>query len=83
MGRPRHFAAGNKGKHTMTKISTVRHYKIRKNGTLRFVGIEHVEVEEHHWGHIKLLDVRDKADAHRLAHEQEDFERLADAACGK
>ena len=67
----------------MTKkvISTIRHYKRTKDGSLRFVGIEKREVEEHHWGHIKLLDVRDKADAHRLAHEQEDFERLVDAAC--
>ena len=64
----------------MTKISTVRHYKIRKDGTLRLVDIEHVEVEEHHWGHIDSLDVRDRADARRLAHEQEDFERLVDAA---
>ena len=69
----------------MTKkvISTIRHYKRNADGSLRFVGIEKREVEEHHWGHIKLLDVRDKADAHRLAHEQEDFERLADAACGE
>ena len=65
----------------MRKISEVRHYKIRKDGSLRFVGIEHVEVEEHHWGHIKLLDIRDKADERRLAHEQEAFERLVDAAC--
>ena len=65
----------------MKKISTIRHYRRTKNGSLRFVGIEHVEVVEYHWGHIKLLDVRDKADAHRLAHEQEDFERLVDAAC--
>ena len=65
----------------MTKISTVRHYKRMKNGSLRLVGIEHVEVEEHHWGHIESLDVRDRADAHRLAHEQEDFERLVDDAC--
>ena len=67
----------------MTKkvISTIRHYRREKDGTLRFVGIEKREVEERHWGHIKLLDVRDKADAHRLAHEQEDFERLVDAAC--
>ena len=70
-------------KHTMTKkvISTIKHYKREKDGTLRFVGIEKREVEELHWGHIKLLDLRDKADAHRLAHEQEDFERLVDAAC--
>lgn len=67
----------------MTKkvISTVRHYKRTKNGTLRFVGTEHVEVEEHHWGHIDSLDWRDMADARRLAHEQEAFERLTDAAC--
>ena len=64
----------------MTKISTVRHYKIRKDGTLRFVGNEHVEVEEHHWGHIEDLDWRDKADARQLARDQEDFERLVDAA---
>ena len=67
----------------MTKkvISTIRHYRREKDGTLRFVGIEKREVEERHRGHLKLLDVRDNADAHRLAHEQEDFERLADAAC--
>ena len=65
----------------MKKISEVKHYKIRKDGSLRFVGIEHVEVEEHHWGHIKSLDIRDKADARRLAHEQDEFERLVDAAC--
>ena len=70
---------------TMTKkvISTVRHYKVRKDGTLRFVGNEKVEVEEYHWGHIDSLDERDRADARRLAHEQEDFERLVDNACGE
>ena len=69
----------------MTKkiISTIRHYKKQKDGSLRFVGIEKREVEEHHWGHIKPLDWRDKAYARRLAHEQEDFERLADNACGE
>ena len=65
----------------MTKISTIKHYRRTKNGSLRFVGIETRAVEEHHWGHIKLLDVRDKADARRLAHEQEAFEALVDAAC--
>ena len=69
----------------MTKkvISTVRHYKVRKDGSLRFVGIEHAEVEEYHWGHIEALDWRDEADARQLARDQEDFERLADAACGE
>ena len=73
---------GNEGNLIMTKkvISTIKHYKSTKDGSLRFVGTEKREVEEHHWGHIKLLDVRDKADAHRLAHEQEDFERLVDSA---
>ena len=67
----------------MTKkvISTIRHYKRQKDGTLRFVGIGKREVEEEHWGHIDSLDERDRADARRLAHEQEDFERLVDAAC--
>ena len=65
----------------MKKISTIRHYRRTKNGSLRFVGIEHVEVEEHHWGHIESLDWRDKADARRLAHELEAFERLADDVC--
>ena len=67
----------------MTKkvISTIKHYKKQKDGSLRFVGIEKREAEEHHWGHIKLLDVRDKADEHRLAHEQEELERIVDAAC--
>ena len=65
----------------MKKISEVKHYKIRKDGSLRFVGIEHVEVEEHHWGHVDSLDWRDAADARRRAHEQEDFEALADAVC--
>ena len=67
----------------MTKkvISTIKHYKKQKDGTLRFVGFENREVEEHHWGHIKSLDIRDKADARRLAHEQEEFERLVDTAC--
>ena len=74
---------GNEGNLKMTKkvISTIKHYKKQKDGTLRFVGIEKREVEEHHWGHINSLDIRDKADARRLAHEQEEFERLADAAC--
>ena len=56
----------------MTKkvISTIKHYKKQKDGTLRFVGNEKREVEEHHWGHINSLDIRDKADARRLAHEQ-------------
>ena len=69
----------------MTKkvISTIKHYKRAKDGTLRFVGIEKRAVEEHHWGHIKSLDIRGKADARRLAHEQEEFERLVDAACGE
>ena len=70
-------------KQEMKTISKVKHYKVNPDGTLRLVGIEHVEVEEHHWGHIKSLDVRDAADARRLAHEQEDFERLVDAACGQ
>ena len=69
----------------MTKkvISTIKHYKREKDGTLRFVGFEKREVEEHHLGHIDSLDIRDKADARRLAHEQEEFERLADDACGE
>ena len=49
----------------MTKkvISTIKHYKKQKDGSLRFVGIEKREAEEHHWGHIKLLDVRNTASA--------------------
>ena len=62
-------------------ISTIRHYKRTKNGTLRFVGTEKREVEEHHWGHIESLDWRDAADAQQLAQDREAFERLADAAC--
>ena len=74
-------APGDTRKHRhMKKISEVRHYKVNPDGTLRFVGIEHVEVEEHHLGHINSLDLRDKADARRLAREQEEFERLVDAA---
>ena len=65
----------------MTKISKVKHYKRAKDGSLRFVGIEHVEVEEHHWGHVDSLGWRDAADAHRLANDREMFEALADAAC--
>ena len=65
----------------MTKISTIRHYKIRKDGTLRFVGIETREVEETHVTHIAGLDERDEADAICRARELEDFEALADAAC--
>ena len=67
----------------MTKkvINTVKHYKIQKDGPLKFVGNEKREVAEHHWGHIESLDIRDKADARRLADEQEEFEALADAAC--
>lgn len=67
----------------MMKINTVRHYRRQKNGTLRFAGIEKVEVEEEHWGHIESLDWRDKADANRRAHEEDAFERLADSACGE
>ena len=69
----------------MTKkvISTVKHYKRTKNGSLRLVGIEKHEVEETHWGHIASLDTRDAADARRLAHEQDDFEAVVDAACGE
>ena len=67
----------------MTKISTVRHCKIRKDGTLRFVGIEHVEVEETHVTHIVGLSERDEADDLRRSQELEDFEALADAACGE
>ena len=65
----------------MKKISTVRHYKIRKNGSLRFVGFEHVEVEETHVTRIAGLAERDEADAIRRAQELEDFEALVDAAC--
>ena len=65
----------------MKKISTVKHYKIRKDGTLRFVGLEHIEVEEQHWGHISSLDIRDAADIARRAREAEEFEALVDAAC--
>ena len=65
----------------MTKISTIKHYRRTKNGSLRFIGLETREVEETHVTHIAGLDMRDKADARRLAHEQEDFERLVDAAC--
>ena len=68
---------------TSKVISTVRHYKRAKDGTLRLVGIEKHEVEEYHWGHIEALDWRDEADAQQLARDQEDFERLADAACGE
>ena len=66
----------------MTKkvISTIRHYKKQKDGTLRFVGIEKREVEEHHWGHIESLDARDAADQLQLARDREAFEALADAA---
>ena len=65
----------------MKKISTVKHYKIRKDGTLKLVGLEHVEVEEHHWGNIESLELRDKADAIRRDRESEAFEALLDAAC--
>ena len=67
----------------MTKkvISTIRHYKRAKDGSLRFVGIEHVEVEENHMTHIAGLAERDAADAIRHAQELEDFEALADNAC--
>ncbi len=77
--------AKDEGNRKMTKkvISTIKHYKREKDGTLRFVGTEKREVEEHHWGHIKSLDWRDEADARRLARDQEDFERLVDNVCGE
>ena len=31
-------------------MSPVRCYKRNPDGTLRFVGVEHVKVVEHHWG---------------------------------
>ena len=67
----------------MTKkvISTIRHYKRTKNGSLRFVGTEHVEVEETHVTRFDGLAERDAADAIRHPQELEDFEALADAAC--
>ena len=67
----------------MTKkvISTIKHYKMQKDGTLRFVGIEHVEVEEPHVTRFDGLAERDEADALCLARDIEDFEALADAAC--
>ena len=67
----------------MTKkvISTIKHYKMQKDGTLRFVGIEKREVEENHVTHIAGLAERDAADAIRHPQELEDFEALADAAC--
>ena len=61
--------------------SIVKHYRIQKDGSLKFIGNETREVEETHVTHIAGLDMRDKADARRLGHEQEDFERLVDAAC--
>ena len=70
-------------KQQMKAISKVRHYRRTKNGAFRLVGIEEVEVEEHHWGHVDSLDWRDQADARRLAREQENFEALVDAACGE
>ena len=65
----------------MKKISTIRHYRRTKNGSLRFVGIEHVEVDETHVTHIAGLAERDEADALCLAHDIEEFEALVDAAC--
>ena len=65
----------------MTKISTVKHYRRTKNGSLRFIGIEHVEVDETHVTHIAGLAERDEADSIRRARELEDFETLVDAAC--
>ena len=71
----------------MTKkvISTVRHYKRMKNGSLRFVGFEHVEVEETHVTRFDGLAERDEADALCLARDIEEFEALVDAAsvCGE
>lgn len=67
----------------MRKISKVRHYRRQKDGSLRFAGIERVEVEEVHWGHVDSLDWRDAADARRLSLDREAFEALADAACGE
>ena len=67
----------------MKMMSEVKHYKLNADGTLRFVGIEHVEVEEAHWGHVDSLDWRDAADARRLSLDREAFEALADAACGE
>ena len=67
----------------MTKISTVKHYKRMKNGALRFVGFEHVEVDETHVTHIAGLAERDEADSIRRVRELEDFEALVDAACGE
>ena len=74
---------GNEGNLKMTKkvISTIKHYKMQKDGTLRFVGIEKREVEENHVTHIAGLAERDAADAIRHPQELEDFEALADAAC--
>ena len=65
----------------MTKISTVKHYRRTKNGSLRFIGIVHVEVDETHVTHIAGLAERDEADSIRRARELEDFETLVDAAC--
>ena len=65
----------------MKKISTVKHYKRMKNGSLRFVGFEHVEVEETHVTRFDGLAERDEADAIRRARDTEEFEALADAAC--
>ena len=67
----------------MTKkvISTIRHYRREKDGTLRFVGIEKRVVEETHVTRIAGVDMRDEADTLRHAQELEDFERLVDAAC--
>ena len=65
----------------MKKISEVKHYKVRKDGSLRFVGIEKREVDENHVTHIAGLAERDEADALRRAQELEDFEALVDAAC--
>lgn len=65
----------------MRKISEVKHYKISADGTLRFVGIERVEVEETRENRYEFLAARDRADMARHRHDCDNLEALADAAC--
>ena len=78
---PRDLARdGRKGTTDMKKISTVRHYKVNGDGSLRFVGIGHVTVEEERPDFYATLAWRDAADAARRECEIESFEEFVDAA---
>ena len=63
----------------------LKHYRIRKDGTLRLVKVELVEDAPRPKAdfHPAFLARRDAQEAAERAFWEDSFERLADAACGR